>query len=136
MNNKNKMTYSKDLRKKVIEAFEGGMSQEEVSRVFKIGTGTIKRWRKIKKETGKLEPRKRSSESYDFLRKIPNSKLDEFKEFVLQNAEMTHQQIADHWQMSDSAVEDYLKKLKITRKKRLIAIKSDQKKKETNGKRK
>ena len=62
--------------------------------------------------------------------------IDEFKEFVLQNAEMTHQQIADHWQMSDSAVEDYLKKLKITRKKRLIAIKSDQKKKETNGKRK
>ena len=130
------MTYSQDLRKKVIEAFERGMSQEEASRVFKVGSGTIKRWRKIKKETGKLEPRKRSSESYDPIRRIPDAKLNEFKEFVLSHSELKYQEIADYWGMSDSVVETYLDKVNITRKKRLIATKSALKRREKNGKNK
>jgi predicted transcriptional regulator len=63
-----------------------------------------------------------------------DAKLNEFKEFVLSNPELKYQEIADHWGMSDSAVESYLDKVNITRKKRVVAIKSVVKRKEKNGK--
>jgi response regulator of citrate/malate metabolism len=51
------------------------------------------------------------------VRGIKNHQLEEFKEFVLQNSELTNQKIGDNFGISDSTTENYLKKVKITRKK-------------------
>ena len=130
------MGYSIDLRKKVIEALEGGMTQADIEMTFGVSTGSIKRWKKLKEESGELAARVRSSESYDVIRGIKNHQLEEFKEFVLQNSELTNQEIGDKFGVSDSAIENYLKKVKISRKKRLMAIKNAQKRKEKSGKKK
>jgi len=130
------MGYSIDLREKVIEALEGGMTQADIEMLFGVSIGSIKRWKKLKKETGELAPRARSDESYDIVRGIKNHQLEEFKEFVLKNSELTNQEIGDKFGVSDSTIENYLKKVKITRKKRLLASKSVQKRKEINGNKK
>ena len=130
------MSYSLDLREKVVQALESGMTQTEVQKVFRVSICSIKRWKKLKKETGQLRPRERSDESFDKMRGIPNHKLNEFKEFVFQNSELTSQEIGDNFGISDTSVDRYLEKLKITRKKRLLASKSVVKRKERNGKKK
>lgn len=130
------MGYSIDLRERVIEAEEKGMTQREIEEIFKVSSGSIKRWKKLKEETGSLNPRKRTSESFDFKRGIPNHKLEKFKEFVLENNEMTYEEIANAWSISDTAVGRYLKRLRITRKKRHLFLKKETKRKGINGKKK
>jgi len=128
--------YSVDLREKVLEAMERGMKQQEAAQTFGVSTGSIKRWRKLKRLTGSLEPRKRTDESFESKRGIPNTKLEEFKQFVLANNELTQDEIAAAWGISSSAAGRYVQKANITRKKRLIATKSVQKRQERNGNKK
>jgi len=47
--------YSKDLRVKVLDAVDRGMSRAEVAEIFGISMPSIKRWLKRRKETGQLE---------------------------------------------------------------------------------
>jgi transposase len=128
------MSYSMDLRKRVIQALEEGMTQYEVSERYKVSVSAVQDWVKLNREYGSPEKQTRSNESYDLVRGIPDRRLGEFKEYVLANPELTNQEIGDHFGVSDSSIERYLKKVKITRKKRLMAIKSVVKKKEKNGK--
>src|SRR3954454_12230565 len=48
--------YSKDLRLKVLDAVDRGMSRKEVARTFGISLPSIKRWLKRRRETGDVEP--------------------------------------------------------------------------------
>jgi transposase len=128
------MAYSMDLRKRVIQALEEGMTQNEVSERFEVSVSAVQDWVKLNREYGSPAKQKRSNESYDKKRGIPDSRLDEFKEYVLSHPELINQEIGDHFGVSDSSIERYLKKVKITRKKRLMAIKSVQKRQERSGK--
>jgi hypothetical protein len=50
--------YSIDLRSRVLEAVDLGVPRKEVAKTFSVSLPSIKRWLKLRKETGSLEPRK------------------------------------------------------------------------------
>ena len=52
------MSYSDDLRQRVVSAYHDGEGTfEEVSARFKVGSATLKRWVQLERETGSLAPR-------------------------------------------------------------------------------
>ncbi len=50
--------YSEDLRKKIVEAKERGMSTVEVARTFDVGLSSVKRYAKVAREGGSLRPKR------------------------------------------------------------------------------
>lgn len=48
--------YSKDLRIRVLDAVDRGVSREEVSKTFSVSVPTIKRWLTRRRRTGGVEP--------------------------------------------------------------------------------
>lgn len=49
--------YSKDLRLRVLAAVDRGMSKAEAARVFGVSTPTIRRYLRLRRETGDVEPK-------------------------------------------------------------------------------
>jgi transposase len=49
--------YSKDLRLRVLAAVDRGMPRKEVSRVFGVSEPTIRRYLRLRRETGDVEPK-------------------------------------------------------------------------------
>ena len=49
--------YSQDLRERVIRAVDQGMSQREAARIFGVSEPTVKRYLKLRRETGNLAPK-------------------------------------------------------------------------------
>lgn len=114
------MSYSNDLRKKIIEFIDKGNSVAEASKVFGITKPTIYRWLKKLKYEGSLsdKPPKRTWKKIDPKRLIV---------FVKQYPDFTLSEYAKHFKTSAMAICRSLKKLKITRKKRLIFTKNEMK---------
>ena len=48
--------YSVDLRRRVVEAVDGGMPRPEVARLFQVSVAAIKRYLQRRRETGTLTP--------------------------------------------------------------------------------
>lgn len=47
--------YSVDLRERVVAAFDRtGMTDQEAAALFRIGEATVRRWKRLKRETGAL----------------------------------------------------------------------------------
>jgi transposase len=51
--------YSADLRERLLRAIDAGLGQAEAARLFGVGTSTIKRWKRQRRETGTLAPKAR-----------------------------------------------------------------------------
>jgi transposase len=51
--------YSEDLRLRVLAAVDGGIPRGEVARLFGVSPATIKRYRRLRRETGGLATRPR-----------------------------------------------------------------------------
>lgn len=49
--------YSQDLRKRVVEAVDAGISKAEVAKTFSVSAASINRWLRLRRETQKLEPK-------------------------------------------------------------------------------
>src|SRR5438046_8920127 len=49
--------YSQDLRERVIKAVDQGMSQREAARTLSVSEPTVKRYLKLRRETGSLVPK-------------------------------------------------------------------------------
>jgi len=49
--------YSRDLRERVVAAAVAGKPKEEVAGIFGVSMSSVNRWLRLKRETGKLEPR-------------------------------------------------------------------------------
>jgi transposase len=49
--------YSKDLRLKTLAACDRGIARKEVSRIFGVSEPTIRRWLRLRRETGGVEPK-------------------------------------------------------------------------------
>ena len=49
--------YSKDLRLKVLDAIVRGMDRREVAAIFGISLPSMKRWLKMRRDSGDVEPR-------------------------------------------------------------------------------
>ena len=49
--------YSKDLRLRVLAAVDRGMPREEIARVFGVSAPTVRRYLRLRRETGGVEGR-------------------------------------------------------------------------------
>jgi transposase len=50
--------YSEDLRKKIVGAIERGMPKARAARLFDVSLSSVKRYSRMAREGGSLEPRK------------------------------------------------------------------------------
>ena len=91
--------YSVDLRERVVAAFDRtGMTDQEAAALFKVGEATVRRWKRLRRETGALEPKKFGGgnpprvapEQYPVVRAIVEEKPD-----------LTDQEVA-WWRSQDS----------------------------------
>ena len=67
--------YSVDLRKRVVDAIEAGVSTREAARRFAIGESTAGAWHRVWRATGSLEPGRQGHPKI--------SKLDAHEAFIL-----------------------------------------------------
>ena len=123
--------YSYDLRQKVIQAIElGGMSQNQAAMVFHISRSTINLWCQRQVHTGdcKAKPNLPQGNGH----KITD--WDKFREFVKVNGEKTQVEMAKLWngEISDRTISRALIKIGVTRKKKLMGIEKDLKRKGRN----
>jgi transposase len=105
------MSYSIDLRARVVNYIENGGGKAEAARLFNVSRVTVYKWLKKKEVSGVLkdDPPKRG------WKKINPEAL---AEYVKNNPDQTLAEYANHFKVKISSTWLALKKLKITRKKR------------------
>jgi transposase len=104
------MRYSIDVRKKVMNYLDKGHTIKETSEVFDVGTTTIKRWKRLRAESGSLEHR---------THKRTCSKIcpDRLVAYISEHPDSFLIEIAAIFNCTPQAVFYALKRLGITRKK-------------------
>ncbi len=84
---------SDDLRKRVVEAVDGGMSRRAAAERFGVGVSTAIKWVRRWRETGSWAPRRSGGD-------VRSHRIDAFREEILglvdQRPDMTLAEIADH----------------------------------------
>jgi transposase len=123
--------YSYDLRQKVIQAIElDGMSQNQAAKAFHISRSTINLWCQRQASTGdcKAKPNLPQGNGH----KITD--WEKFREFVKVNGEKTQVEMAKLWdgEISGRTISRALVKIGVTRKKKLMGIENDLKRKGKN----
>ena len=109
-------TYSKDLRERVVQYVKMGNTKRAAAKFFQIGEDTVFRWLRLEK-AGSLSPKKRTS----FHQKLDPKKL---KEHVDKHPDHTISEIAHALKVARTTVFNWLRRLKITRKKSPHSTKS------------
>lgn len=104
--------YSIDLRIRVLEYIEETKDKAKASKLFQVSMSTIYRWIARKAETGNLNPSPKKA----YKKKIEDQKLIAYVE---QHPDHFLSEIAAHFGTTLQAVFYALKRLKITRKKKL-----------------
>jgi transposase len=112
--------YSLDLRKRVIEAVNNGMTQCEAAKIFSVSYSTIYNWLNLQHETGSLEPKPNN-----FPNRLKITKpIQEFIINLVKNkSDITLLEIKDileeeiNFIIDDSNISRFLKKAGFTRKK-------------------
>lgn len=119
--------YSNDLRERVIRSYESGMSKEEIINIFIIGSDTLNRRIRKYKETGSVDPYKRTKyRAKKFGDEAP-------PEHVLKNPSATPEERAIFFSVKHQSVHTRMKALGITRKKRPFSMKRETKRKGMNS---
>ena len=119
------MAYSNEYRKRVLEYLEEGHTQAEAQKVFKVGSTTIKAWRKLLSEKGNLEkkPLKREARVY---------KADKLRAYMEEHPQALLKEIAKYFGGSISGANSALARAKITLKKRQRLTANEARKSERN----
>ena len=112
------MSHSKDLRKRALKFVETGGSIKEACLLFEVSRSSFQRWRLKRKNTGSLAPKSRIRVPY----KIAD---EELKTYIDKHPDAYLNEIAAHFQVTIPGVSIALKRLKITRKKRLYFTKKE-----------
>lgn len=109
--------YSYDLRAKVLQAIDEGMSKSQASRVFKLSRNTINLWLKRREETGDYKAKIGYQKGY----RPKVADLEEFRQFARQNGRKTQAEMAQAWggDISARTIGSCLRKIGFTRKKNL-----------------
>ena len=117
---------SVDLRMRALDYLKRKDDKKAASELFNVGIATVYRWIRQQKEKGHVEPHHR-----EFVYK----KLDynSLEEYVKVHPDYFLLEIAEHFLVTEQAIFYALKKLKITRKKRISFTKSGMRKKEKNS---
>jgi transposase len=119
------MTYSLDLRKKVLKYIESGKTWNSASQTFGVAMRTVANWLKRKKQN-KLPSQERPKGSY----KIDENRL---KDFIAQNSDAYLREIAEEFKTTIPAVFYACNRNKITLKKRRPITKKEMKKRDGNS---
>ena len=114
--------YSEDFKIRTIEYRKEGHTLKETSEIFKVSITTIRKWEKQLKEEGTLAKKQLNR---------PYKKINpqELKKYIEEHPDAYLKETAKMFSCSITAVSKALKRLKITRKKRLCGMKSKTKKK-------
>ena len=113
--------YSIDLRVRVLDALDAGMSRPEALRIFQVSLGSIKRWLCLRRTTGDLTPKRPSG-------RAPSITPDLYAQLRAQLATAPDASRADHatqWNadhgtsLSASTIGRAIRRLDWSRKKRL-----------------
>src|SRR5258706_1322360 len=115
------MSYSIDLRERVIKFIEKSGNKTKAAKVFNISRTTIHEWLLKKTKTGTLEDAKPKR---GWKKLEPKALIS----YVQSHPEATLREYADHFKASVPSVCLALKKLKITRKKRPTSTENGMKK--------
>ena len=115
--------YSQDLRKRVLKYLEKNNDKQAASILFQVGIATVYRWVARKKKQGNVKP---------FRRKYAYKRIDDqlLIEYVKAYPDNFLCEIGRHFSLTPQAIFYALKRLKITRKKKLRFITKGMKKKE------
>lgn len=107
--------YSYELRAKVLQAIDEGMTKTQVSRVFKLSRNPINLWLKWREETGNYK----AIEGYQKGYKPKSADLEKFKEFARQHGRKTQAEMAEVWggDISARTIGKGLNKIGFTKKK-------------------
>jgi transposase len=85
------MSYSIDLRTRVLSYVESGGSRLSASRVFKVSERTVRNWINLHRETGSVLC---CHHGGGFVSKVDPIK---FKQYIADNPDKTLQEIGDHF---------------------------------------
>lgn len=112
--------YPIEPRTRVIAALEAGMLDEVAAEVFEVGTATIYRWRRLKRETGSVAPRPRNRGGRKRALDLEGDAL--VRQLVEERPDRTIAEIGDlvrqaGYSASDSSVSRSLARLGLTFKK-------------------
>ena len=104
------MSYTTKFREEVKKFIDEGNAISATAAQFSIGETTIKRWKKLKKETGSLEKRPLNRT----FKKLDPEKLIAFLE---ENPDAYQREVAEHFGVVQNSIFEALKRLGISRKK-------------------
>ncbi len=112
--------YSDDLRTKAIAAVERGERKTDVSRMLNISRNTLDLWLKRVEQTGNC----RAIRHYHQGCRHKITDWQRFHEFVQQHGDKTQGEMAALWgdNVTQQNISDALRKIGVSRKKRLTAI--------------
>lgn len=121
--------YSVDLRSKVLNFISNGGRKREAAKIFNIGEDTVYRWIRIQNKQGNLKPKKRI-----FYPQKVNT--DILQKYVEENPDHTLKEISTSLNLGLNTVWKWLRRLKITLKKRRFSTKNVTKKNVKNSQKK
>lgn len=104
------MSYGKDLRKRVLDFVAEGGSKAEAARRFCVHPSTVYEWLKTPTIYEAKKTRERTPQRYTY---------KQLSDFLDQHPDAFLKEIASHFGVSIGSITHSLKKMKITRKKRL-----------------
>ena len=111
--------YSEDLRQKIVQALERGISKSQAARLFDVSPSSVKRYARISRQGGSLAPKKETGRPP----KIEEAAQKLLKEDVKQRPAATvsdRRHFLEHLTgkaLSDSTVRRLLRRLGFSRKK-------------------
>lgn len=113
------MSYSLDLRERVISYIGEGGKKSTASKLFKISRSTIDEWLLRKKVRGHLNP-----DEYYRPGKIDSKKLINY---VKIHSDVLQKECAKKFNVTQTGISKAFKRLKITQKKRQVSTKNGMK---------
>ena len=118
------MIYSVGKRERILKIVREGRKISQIAKKYMLSRNTIYRWQRKKEIKGSLGdegPKRR------------HKKLDpvELEKYVRLNNQLMRKDYAKHFSVDPKSISNAFAKLKITRKKRLIYIEKEMKKKES-----
>lgn len=115
--------YSNDLRQKAIAAVRRGERKIDVSKMFKISRNTLDLWLKREEETGTYQP----IQGYQQGCRHKITDWERFRKFIKQHGGKTQTELAKLWgdNVTQQNMSNALKKIGVSRKKRLTDIENE-----------
>ncbi|MCH9716694.1 MAG: transposase [Gammaproteobacteria bacterium] len=106
------MSHSTDFRERVLAFIAEGGLIKDVCKIFVVSRSSVQRWRKKQEEPGDLNAKTRSCAPYKFTNQ-------DLRSYVAAHPDAYLNEIATHFSVTTACISIALKRLKITRKKRL-----------------